>query len=146
MLKSLPKAFLFLTLGGYLAFAQTAFGPATVAYNGPPLSIPYTENSVATFIPISVTAVATVTKVTATVNISYPVVSDLNVYLFSPDGTRTKLLEKNCVGINATLVNITFDDSASTLYNSFCPAEAGRGPFKGNEPLSNFNNKSISGT
>ncbi|MCX6630054.1 MAG: hypothetical protein NTW28_20750 [Candidatus Solibacter sp.] len=36
-------------------------------------------------------------------------------------------------------MDTTFDDAATTTFADFCPAEAGRGPFKGNEPLSNFN-------
>src|SRR6185369_1271535 len=128
------------TLGCCVAVAQVAVQPLTYSYNGPPMNIPYTTGSIATLASIQVPAAVTITKVTATVNISYPTVSDLNLYLFSPDGTRTRLLERNCSGTaNATLVNITFDDSASSTYNSFCPAEAGRGPFKSNEPLTNFN-------
>jgi uncharacterized protein (TIGR03437 family) len=141
------KALLLLTLGCVLAFAQVAVPPINYAYSGPPQNINFTGGSVATFVPIQVPSPVTITKVTVTVDISYPLVSDLNLYLFSPDGTRTKLLERNCEGTpNATLLNMAFDDSASTLYNSFCPAEAGRGPFKGNEPLSNFNGKAAAGT
>jgi uncharacterized protein (TIGR03437 family) len=141
--KNSLKALLLLALGCCLAFAQTT---VNFSYSGPPQNFYYTENSVATFASINVPITATVMKVTVTVNISYPQVGDLNLYLFSPDGTRTKLLEHNCTGKNATLVNIGFDDSAASLYNDFCPAEAGRGSFRGNEPLSNFNNKSASGT
>ena len=113
------KAMLLLTLGSCVTFAQA---PPTYAYNGPPQNVGFTTGSNATFISIPVSSTGTVTKVTVTVNISYPLVSDLNLYLFSPDGTRTKLLEHNCSGTpSATLVNMTFDDSASTLYNSFCP-------------------------
>src|SRR4051812_42007895 len=144
--RNLSRVSVALLLGGYLALAQTPVGPVTFTYDGPPLNIPHTENSIATFVSIPVSAVATVTKVTATVNISYAPVSDLNIYLFSPDGTRTRLLEKNCVGINATLVNMTFDDSASTTYTSSCPAEAGRGPWRGTEPRANFANKPAAGT
>ncbi|HZT33070.1 MAG TPA: proprotein convertase P-domain-containing protein [Bryobacteraceae bacterium] len=140
------QALLLLTLGCLVAFGQTAVPAITYAYNGPPQTISYTTGSVATFVTIQVPSLVSITKLTVTVNISYPVVSDLNLYLFGPDGIRTKLLERNCSGMSATLVNMTFDDSASTMYNSFCPAEAGRGPFKGNEPLSNYNNKVASGT
>lgn len=140
------KVSLLLTLGFRIAVAQVSVPAVNYAYNGPPQNINYSPNT-GTFISIPVSSLVTVTKVTVTVNISYPRVADLNLYLFGPDGTRTKLLERNCSGTpNATLVNITFDDSATTPYNSFCPAEAGRGPFKGNEPLSNYNNKSAAGT
>jgi uncharacterized protein (TIGR03437 family) len=144
--KQFVKVLTVLTFG-CLAVAQVAVPTVTYSYNGPPINITYTTGSAATFASIQVPYAVTITKVTVTVNISYPAVSDLNLYLFGPDGTRTKLLERNCSGTpNATLVNTTFDDSASSTYNSFCPAEAGRGPFKSNEPLSNYNNKSAAGT
>lgn len=140
------RAFVLTIFAACVASAQTTVPPVTYAYNGPPMNINYATGSVATFVTIPVSSVVTITKITATVNISYAPVSDLNLYLFSPDGTRTRLLERNCSGTaNATLVNITFDDSASSTYNSFCPAEAGRGPFKSNEPLTNFNGKPAAG-
>ncbi len=140
------RALLLAILATSAALAQTTVPPVAYAYNGPPLNISYTTGSAATFLTIPVSSVVTITKLTATVNISYAPVSDLNLYLFSPDGTRTRLLERNCSGTaSATLVNITFDDSGTSTYNSFCPAEAGRGPFKSNEPLSNFNGKAAGG-
>jgi uncharacterized protein (TIGR03437 family) len=69
------------------------------------------------------------------VNIDYPEVGDLNLYLYSPAGTRTKLLERNC-GDRGTLRNITFDDAAQSKYSEFCPAESGL-TFRGEEPLAN---------
>jgi hypothetical protein len=80
-----------------------------------------------------------ISKVTASVQVQFSGVGDLNVFMWSPEGTRTKLLERNC----GSLVNIdtTFDDSASSKYADFCPVEAGRGPFRGNEPLANWNNQ-----
>ena len=53
-----------------------------------------------------------ISKVTASLQVQYSGVGDLNVFMWSPAGTRTKLLERNCGG----LVNIdtTFDDSASS--------------------------------
>src|SRR6185295_2403978 len=80
---------------------------------------------------------------TATVQVQFSGVGDLNVYMLSPAGTRTKLLERNCGG----LVNIdtTFDDNAADKYADFCPSEAGRGPFRGNEPLANWNNQNAFG-
>ena len=144
--KNSLNAVLFFLLGCCIASAQVTVPAVNYSYNGPPLNLTYTTGSAATFVTIPVSSLVTITKVTVTVNISYPLVGDLNLYLFSPDGTRTKLLERNCAGTpGATLVNITFDDSASTSYSSFCPAEAGRGPWKGNEPLSNYNNKSAAG-
>jgi len=75
-------------------------------------------------------------RVTARVAIDYPDVNDLNIYLYSPDGTRTKLLEHNCS--NLRNVNTTFDDAATTQFNAACPAASG-GTYRANEPLSNFN-------
>ncbi len=34
-------------------------------------------------------------------------------------------------------MNTTFADSAQSRYSEFCPVEAGRGPFRGNQPLAN---------
>jgi len=147
VMKDSPKAIPLLMMGCCIAFAQVLVPARNYSYNGPPQNISYTTGSAATFISIPVSSPVAITKVTVTVNISYPLVSDLNLYLFGPDGTRTKLLERNCSGTpSATLVDITFDDSASTPYNSFCPAEAGRGPWEGNEPLSNYFHKEAAGT
>jgi uncharacterized protein (TIGR03437 family) len=77
-----------------------------------------------------------VTKVTAQVQIEYPNSGDLEVFLFSPYGTRTILLENDC---NVANVDTTFDDSAQSSWKDFCPVEAGRGPFRADQPLTNFN-------
>jgi len=145
--RSLKTLVLFM-LGCCLAVAQTTVPAVTYSYNGPPQNVTYnTDSSAATLVSIQVPSPVTITKVTVTVNIGYPLVSDLNVYLFGPDGTRTILLEHDCSSTtNATLVSITFDDSASSTYKSFCPAEAGRGPFQSDQPLSNYNNKMAAGT
>jgi uncharacterized protein (TIGR03437 family) len=86
----------------------------------------------------------TITKVTASLQVNYPAVGDLNVYMFSPGGTRVKLLERNC----GSLMNLdsSFDDAAQSKYADFCPSEPGRGPFQGNEPLSNYNGENSLGT
>ena len=80
-----------------------------------------------------------ISKVTVSVQVQYNGIGDLNVFMWSPAGTRTKLLERNC----GNLVNIdtTFDDSAQGKFASFCPTDAGHGPFQGNEPLANWNNE-----
>jgi uncharacterized protein (TIGR03437 family) len=85
----------------------------------------------------------TIQSVTAQVQITYPNVGDLQVYLFSAQGTRTILLQNNCN--NLANINTTFDDSAQTSFSSFCPVEAGRGPFKGNEPLANSKGENAAG-
>jgi uncharacterized protein (TIGR03437 family) len=69
------------------------------------------------------------------VDIEYPRVGDLDVFFFSPEGERTKLIEGNC-GSTGTLRNTTFDDAAQSRYSDFCPVEPGR-TFLGNEALSN---------
>ncbi|SRR5579883_34332 len=114
-------------------FAQTT---VTYSYNGLPLPI-YTDSSnVITIANIFVPRSLQMTKVTAQVQISYPNSGDLNVYLFSPQGTRTILLQHDCSVVN---VDTTFDDAAQSAWKSFCPTEAGRGPFQPDQPLANFN-------
>ena len=115
-----------------LAFGQTT---VTYSYNGLPLQIFPNDANVASVVRVFVPRSLVINSVTASVQVQYSGVGDLNVYLYSPQGTRTKLLERNC----GSLVNIdtTFDDAASTAYKDFCPAEAGRGPYRGNEPLAN---------
>jgi uncharacterized protein (TIGR03437 family) len=122
------------------AIASTALGQtqtATFSYSGLPVPIPAQSSNSYAAVRVLVTKSLVISSVTASVQVSYNGVGDLNVFLYSPAATRTKLLEKNC----GTLVNIdtTFADApaATTKYNSFCPAEAGRGPFQGNEPLAN---------
>ena len=116
----------------------------TYSYSGYPVSIPTDSANIAVLLKITFPRAMTIQKVTASVQVSYPDVGDLNVYMFSPVGTRAKLLERNCGG----LLNIdsSFDDGAQTKYADFCPAEAGRGPYKGNEPLSNFIGQQALGT
>ena len=125
------------TLTAMMAQAPATPLTFTNTYNGVPLPIPIDSADTAVLMTITVNRSITITKVTASVQVSYPAVGDLNVYLFSPTGTRVKLLERNC----GTLKNIdtTFDDAATTKYADFCPAEAGRGPYSGNEPLRNVN-------
>jgi uncharacterized protein (TIGR03437 family) len=124
-----------------IAFAQTQ--SFTYTYDGLPLPVyPNDWNTVAVtsmFVGKSIQ----ISKVTASVQVQYSGVGDLNVYMWSPAGTRTKLLERNC----GSLVNIdtTFDDSAPDKFSDFCPTEAGRGPFRGNEPLANWNGQNAFG-
>lgn len=126
--------------------AQVPATPLTVTYTygGYPMPLPVDSADAAVLMEVSVPRSLTITKVTASVQVNYPVVGDLNVYMFSPAGTRTKLLERNC----GSLVNIdsSFDDAAQSTYADFCPSEPGRGPFRGNEPLSNLNGENSLGT
>jgi uncharacterized protein (TIGR03437 family) len=125
-------------VGCGLGLAQTT---ATYSYSGPSQAIFY--NGV-TVVDLNVPGALTITSVTTTISVTYPTTGDLNVYLFGPDGTRTKLTEHNC-GSQGVLVNMTFSDSAPNMYSSFCPAQAG-GTFRGNEPMANYQNKISSGT
>lgn len=114
---------------------------ATYSYNGLPLPIFTDAANVITFANVFVPKALKTAKVTAQVQIQYPNSGDLKVYLFSPEGTRTILLEHDCSVQN---VDTTFDDSAGSRWKDFCPVEAGRGPFRADEPLSNFNSDNSS--
>jgi uncharacterized protein (TIGR03437 family) len=113
--------------------AQTT---ATFTWTGFPAPIAPASSNLITLAQIPVPQALSITKVTASVQISYPNTGDLYVYLYSPQGTRTVLLQHDCAIPN---VNTTFDDGAQSLWKDFCPTEAGRGPFRPDQPLSNFN-------
>jgi len=136
MLRRSTKCALSLFIWVTLAVGQTAPATVTYSYSGYPLYIPKDSANLAVVASIVVPDALKITNVTAKVVIQYPSVGDLNVFLFSPDGTRVKLLERNCGSLQN--VDTTFDDAASSKYADFCPAEAGRGPFRANEPLGNF--------
>jgi len=138
-LKSTVTAWSMILVAGSTAFAQQS--TVTYAYNGLPLAILPDSADVITVATIVVPSALKMTKVTAQVQIQYPNTGDLNVYLFSPQGTRTKLLEHTCSIAN---VDTTFDDAAPSAWADFCPTEAGRGPFKAIEPLANFNSNDSS--
>jgi uncharacterized protein (TIGR03437 family) len=129
------KTILSLVMGAPLLFGQAQ--TFTYTYSGLPIPI-YPEDwdsvSVATiFVPRAIS----ITKVTASVQVQYSGVGDLNVFMWSAAGTRIRLLERNCSGLQN--VDTTFDDAAGSPYSESCPIEAGRGPFRGNEPLANAN-------
>ncbi len=130
------------TAGSGIALAQTT---ATYSYVGPSLPIYYTSSDAGTLMNINVPAPILITTVTANVNVNYPYTGDLNVFMYGPDGTRTKLVERNCNG-SSTLVNITFADSGASMYSSVCPATSGGPPYRGNQPLSNYTGKTSNGT
>jgi uncharacterized protein (TIGR03437 family) len=123
-----------LTLLAATVQAQTP-QTATYSYSGQPVAIPLAGANLGLTAEIYVPATVAVTAVTAQVQIQYPNVGDLKVYLFSANGTRTILLQNECNGL--ANVNTTFDDTAQTKYSSFCPVEPGRGPFRPDEPLAN---------
>ncbi len=117
------------------ALAQEAT-TVTYSYGGLPLPIFSDAANIITLANVVVPQAIRMSKVTARVQISYPNTGDLKVYLFSPSGTRTILLSHDCGIAN---VDTTFDDAAPSSWKDFCPVEAGRGPFRADEPLSNFN-------
>ena len=124
-----------------LAFAQTQ--TFTYSYGGSPLPIYPDDWDTAAVISLLVPRSISITSVTASVQVQFSGVGDLNVFLFSAEGTRTKLLERNCGGLQN--IDTSFDDTAQSRYSEFCPVEAGRGPFRGNEPLSNSRNQNAYG-
>src|SRR4051794_13361821 len=133
--KELPtqmrKTILSLVIGAPLLFGQAQ--TFTYTYSGLPIPI-YPDNwDTIGIARIFVPRAISITKVTASVQVQYSGVGDLNVYMWSAAGTRIKLLERNCG--NLQNVDTTFDDAASSRYSESCPTEAGRGPFRGNEPL-----------
>ncbi len=132
-------ALVFLALGG-IGGAQ-AQDTVTASYNGYaiPIMPDYWDTIAVAY--ITVPRALKMTKVTIKVNISYPEIGDLNLFLYSPDGTRTKLLEHNCG--DKRIIDATFDDAASSMYSAACPSD-GRGSYRANEPLSNFNSSDSS--
>ena len=114
------------------AQAQTT---ATYTYTGNAVAIPVESADIAAVAEIFVPRAINITSVTARVVIDYPAVGDLDVALFSARGTRTVLLDNDCGAL--VNVNTTFDDSAPTEYEDFCPVEPGRGPFRAEQPLAN---------
>ena len=129
---------LLLTLAAFasLTFAQTQ--TFTYSYSGLPLPVFPDDWNVWSILPVFVPKSIAVTNVTASVTVQYSGVGDLNVFLWSPAGTRTKLLERNCGSLQN--INTTFDDSAPSMFHDVCPSTAG-GSYRGNEPLGNSRNE-----
>jgi uncharacterized protein (TIGR03437 family) len=127
-----------LILGVAVSLTLVCSGQAqtiTASYNGLPLPIANDAADTISVASIVVPVAFKVTNLTVRLQISYPNVADLEVFLYSPFGTRVRLLDNNCP--NLVNVDTTFDDAAPQNYSQFCPAEAGRGPFRASEPLSN---------
>jgi len=135
------RAVVILTILAPLVFAQAQ--TYTYTYTGLPLPIYPDDWNVISIASIDVPQSLVVQKVTVAVQVVYNGVGDLNVFFYSPNGTRTKLLERNCGSLQN--INTTFDDGAGTKFEDYCPAEPGRGPFRGNEPLSNSNGQNAFG-
>src|SRR3974377_488877 len=105
MRKGLLAATVFATLG----FSQTQ--SVTFTYSGFPVPISPNEWNVVSVINIFVPKSLSVARVSASVQIQYSGAGDLNVYLYSAHGTRTKLLERNCGSL--TNIDAAFDDAGS---------------------------------
>lgn len=126
-----------------IALGQTS-ETVTYSYNGNAVPIFADEADVISIATIYVPKALKISKVTARVQIAFDGAGDLNVFLYSPILTRTKLMERNCGSLRN--IDTTFDDAAPEKFSDFCPTEAGRGPYRGNEPLSNFNDQIALGT
>ena len=123
-----------------LACAQTQ--TVTYTYNGMGLPIYPNDWNVWAFANIFVPKSFTISKVTVSVQVQFNGVGALNIYLWSPQGTRTKLLERNCG--NLANIDTTFDDGAPTMFSNSCPATSG-GSYQGNQPLANSNGQNAFG-
>ena len=124
-----------------VAFASLTFGQTqtfTYSYSGLPLPVFPDDWNVWSILPVFVPKSIAITKVTASVTVQYSGVGDLNVYMWSPSGTRTKLLERNCGALQN--INVTFDDGAPSMFRDACPSTTG-GIYRGNEPLANSKNE-----
>src|SRR5262249_13690960 len=108
----------------------------TYSYNGFPLAIMPNYRDFINIADVGVSQGVKITKVNARVQLQHPNSGDLRRYLVPPEGTRTILLEHDCGVAN---VDTTFDDAAQSAWKDFCPVEAGRGPFRADQPLANFN-------
>jgi uncharacterized protein (TIGR03437 family) len=133
------KLLLTLLAAAPLVFAQETF---TYTYGGLPLPIFPDDANVWSYANIFVPRSIQVSSVTVYAQVQYGGVGDLNLYLYSANGTRTKLLERNCGGLQN--IDTTFDDSASAMFSSVCP-QPGSGSFKANEPLANSKNENALG-
>jgi subtilisin-like proprotein convertase family protein len=67
----------------------------TYTYSGYPVAIPIDSANIAVLLKVTFPKAMTIQKVTASVQVNYPDVGDLNIYMFSPAGTRVKVLERN---------------------------------------------------
>ncbi len=127
---------------GFVVTAQTSIQTFTYTYTGNPLLIARDDANIITVSAMPVPRSIKIQSVKVTVDIEYPKPGDLNLFFYSAEATRTKLLERNC-GDKGTLHNITFDDSASNRYSDACPTTSGS--YRGNEPLGNYNGQNAAG-
>ncbi len=125
--------------------AQTTGVPQTrtYTYGGAPVSIPLSGTGLSAVVEVLVPDNLVISNVTAQVQVTYPSVGELKAYLYSARGTRTVLVDENCGRL--ANINTTFDDAAQSKFSDFCPAEAGRGPFRANQPLANSKGENSAG-
>jgi uncharacterized protein (TIGR03437 family) len=139
--RKVVSAFVLGFLAPALVHAQTQ--TKTYTYSGAPISIPGSNTGVSGVAEIAVPDSMVISSVTAQVQITYPAIGDLKVSLFSANGTRTVLAGNDCGKL--ANINTTFDDTAQTKFGDFCPAEAGRGPFRPDQPLANSKGENSAG-
>jgi uncharacterized protein (TIGR03437 family) len=128
-----------IVIGCFLAATPQAFAQSltfTYGYSGLPVPIFSDAANIISVANVFVPRAIQIQKVTVQVQIQYPNSGDLKLYLYSPQLTRTILLQNDCSVAN---IDTTFDDAAPSQWKTFCPVEGGRGPFQPDQPLSNFN-------
>ena len=92
---------------------------------------------------INISDTFSIPDVNVTIDITYPYVGDLDIYIQGPDGTEVELSTGNGGG-GSNYTNTTFDDEASTPITSGSPPFTGS--FRPEEPLSAFDGKTTKGT
>ena len=145
-----PKAIVaqaFVLLAVALLFSsglQAQTSTYTYSYSGAPFRIARDSANITTVVTMFVPRGIQIAKITANVELDYPRPGDLNVYMYSPILTlyQAVFLQRNC-GSQGSVSNVTFDDAAASRFSDACPSAAGS--YRGNEPLSNFNNQSALG-
>jgi uncharacterized protein (TIGR03437 family) len=142
---SLPDLAILALCAGFAvpASAQSTTTTRTYTWDGNPVAIPHDSTDRAAVAEILVPSQTVISNVSVRVVVSYPAVGDLEVYLLSAEGDRIDLLNNDCGGL--ANIDTTFDDSGTTAYEDFCPAEAGRGPFRPTEALSALRGQTSAG-
>lgn len=107
-----------------------------------PLTISASGTPVVTSTLTAPATLGTISKVTVRLNITHTWVSDLDITLIAPDGTRV-LLTSDLGGSSDNYTNTVFDDAAAS------PISSGSAPFTGTfrpiAPLSSLNGKAAAG-
>ena len=113
----MKKTILSMLTAAPLIFAQAQ--TFTYTYSGLPIPIYPDDWDTVGVATIFVPRAVAITKVTATVQVQFSGVGDLNVYMFSAAGTRIRLLERNCPGLQN--IDTTFDDAGPSRFADTCP-------------------------